>query len=258
MGDKERIKKNGQVTLFIIIALVVIAVGLLIYFFFPKIKSGFTFEQETPEKYIQTCLEREIQTAVDTLSVQGGSITPEHYMLYQGDKIEYLCYQEEYYLTCVVQQPLLKRHIEEEIKKEIQKSAKLCFDELQKKYEKEGYGVNLKRGLMEVELLPKRIVTTFNTTLALTKEDSTQRVESFRVILNNNLYELVGIANSIIEWEARYGDSETTAYMGLYRDLKVEKKNQLDGTTIYILTDRNNGFRFQFASRSVAWPPGYG
>jgi hypothetical protein len=46
--------------------------------------------------------------------------------------------------------------------------------------------------------------------------------------------------------------------MNYYHDLKVEKKKQLDGTNIYILTDRNNENKFQFASRSVAWPPGYG
>jgi len=77
------------------------------------------------------------------------------------------------------------------------------------------------------------------------------------VILNNNLYELVSIVNSILNWEARYGDSETTIYMNYYHDLKVEKKKQSDGSTIYILTDRNTLDKFQFASRSVAWPPGY-
>ena len=46
--------------------------------------------------------------------------------------------------------------------------------------------------------------------------------------------------------------------MNYYHDLNVEKKKQSDGSTIYILTDRNNENKFQFASRSVAWPPGYG
>ncbi|MFH1240218.1 MAG: hypothetical protein V1672_03295, partial [Candidatus Diapherotrites archaeon] len=97
---------------------------------------------------------------------------------------------------------------------------------------------------------------TFNSSLVLTKE-STEKYDLFSVVLNNNLYELVSVANSILNWETRYGDSETTNYMTYYHDLKVEKKKQSDGSTIYILTDRNNGNKFQFASRSVAWPPGY-
>ena len=77
-------------------------------------------------------------------------------------------------------------------------------------------------------------------------------------MLDNNLYELASIAESIVEWEATYGDSETTTYMNYYHDLKVEKKKQTDGTTIYIVTNRDTRNKFQFASRSVAWPPGYG
>jgi len=46
--------------------------------------------------------------------------------------------------------------------------------------------------------------------------------------------------------------------MTYYRDLKVEKKKQTDGSTVYILTKMDSGDKFQFASRSVAWPPGYG
>jgi hypothetical protein len=41
-----------------------------------------------------------------------------------------------------------------------------------------------------------------------------------------------------------------------YHDLKVEKKKQIDETSIYILTNRDTGEKFQFASRSYAFPPG--
>jgi hypothetical protein len=56
--------------------------------------------------------------------------------------------------------------------------------------------------------------------------------------------------------EARYGNSETTIYMDYYHNLKVEKSEQTDGSTVYRLTDRKDGSVFQFASRSIAWPPG--
>ena len=46
--------------------------------------------------------------------------------------------------------------------------------------------------------------------------------------------------------------------MILYPGVKVEKYKQEDGTTVYILTDRNTNDKFQFAVRSLAWPPGYG
>jgi len=187
--------------------------------------------------------------------VQGGSLEPEHYFMYMGDKIEYLCYTNEYYQTCVVQQPMLKQHIERELQNSIKDKVDLCFDELKISYEKKGYIVDLKKGDTKVELLLKRIDSNFEYEITLTK-DSSEKYEEFNIILNNNLYELVGVVNNILKWESTYGDADPTIYMDYYRDLKVDKFKQDDGSTIYILTDRNNRRKFQFASRSVAWPPG--
>ena len=75
--------------------------------------------------------------------------------------------------------------------------------------------------------------------------------------MNNNIYELTSIAESILNWEAQYGDVETMTYMSFYKDLKVEKYKQTDGSKIYILTNRNTGDKFQFATRSYAFPAGY-
>jgi hypothetical protein len=249
---------KGQVTIFIIIAIIIVGAVVLIYFLAPKTKVGTGFDANNPVGFIQNCLQDEIGKTVDLVSSQGGSINPGFSYTYQGEKVEYLCYTSEYYRTCVVQQPLLKQHIESEIKDGISGKAEACFNSLQENYKNEGYTVNLQIGKTTVELLPKRVVTRFdNYTLTISKGD-TARYNSFNVVLNNNLYELVSIANSIIDWETRYGDAETTIYMSYYKDLKVEKLKQQDGTTIYILTDRNIGNKFRFASRSVALPPGYG
>jgi len=249
-------KKKGQVTIFIIIGILIVVLGVLIYMVYPGIKTTINTEQKNPSQFIQSCIEEEIEDAVDRISTQGGELEPEHYFLYKNEKIEYLCYTNEYYKTCIIQQPLLKNHIESLIKDEIEDEVEACFDSLVESYEEKRYQVNLREGDLTIELLPKRIVATFNHSLTLTKE-GTENYEEFRVVLNNNLYELISITNSILDWEAKYGDAETTLYMNYYRDLKVEKLKQSDGTTIYILTDRNNGNKFQFASRSIAWPPGY-
>ena len=249
-------KKRGQVTIFIIIAVLVVGIGVLIYMLSPGIKTTITGEAKSPEQFIQTCLEEDIENSVEVLSLQGGSLEPEHYIINQGETVEYLCYTNEYYRSCVIQQPLLKQHIESEIKGDIDGVVRNCFNALKENYVGSGYSVDLREGSTKVELLPKRIVTSFTHVLVLTKGE-TETHNSFNVILNNNLYELVGITNSILESEALYGEAETTLYMNYYQDLKVEKLKKSDGTTVYILTDRNNDKKFQFASRSMALPPGY-
>jgi len=256
---KETGEKKGQVTIFIIIAVLLVAMVILFFIFRDNIPSeiGGTKKQANPYAFIQGCLESEIKTNVDKLALQGGSVNPKHYILYQGERIEYLCYTEEYYKTCTMQQPNLQGHIEKEIAEAIQTKSRECFNSMKDIYEKQNYEVSLRLGEASVELLPRRIVTTFNHTLILRKGDS-KTYDSFNIILNNNLYELISIASSILNWEARYGDAETTLYMDLYKNLKVEKKKQTDGSTVYILTNRDNLNKFQFSSRSLAWPPGLG
>ncbi len=248
--------KRGQVTIFIIIAILIIGAAVSIYLLVPKAKIGTVFDATNPSGFIQTCLEDKIGKTVDLISSQGGSVDPKFFFTYQGQKIEYLCYTAEDYATCVVQQPLLKQHIESEIKENISEDVGTCFNNLQENYRNAGYTVNLQTGKTTVELLPKRIVTRFDGYVLTVTKGETAKYNSFLVVLNNNLYELTSIANSIIDWETKYGNAETTLYMSYYKDLKVEKNTQQDGTKIYILTDRNNEKKFQFATRSVAFPPG--
>jgi hypothetical protein len=248
-------QKKAQVTIFVIIAVVIVALGALAYFFIPKIQTGFGVSTNNPDVYMQNCMEDYVKEAVSTMSVQGGSFNPANYILYNGTKVEYLCYSSEYYTACAMQQPLLKEHIESELERHVKAQKELCLDSLRESFERQGYNVALGQGGTGVELIPGKIRVTFNNTLTLTKESS-ERYDHLSVVVDNNLYELVGIANSILNMEARYGNSETTIYMDYYHNLKVEKSEQTDGSTVYRLTDRKDGSVFQFASRSIAWPPG--
>lgn len=249
--------KRSQVTIFIIIGLVIVALAIAIYFLLPKIKNTSTTSDENPYVFMQKCLEDDLAQSVNTTSNQGGSITPENYFLYEDERLEYLCYTNEYYKPCVVQQPLLISHIEKEINNDMKDEISLCLNDLKSTFEKRGYTVVLNKGGSQVELLPKRVSVRLNSSLTLTKGDS-QKYDSLSIVVNNNLYELASIANSIIKWETTYGDADPTTYMTYYRDLKVEKYKQEDGTKVYILTDRTTGNKFQFASRSIAWPSGLG
>ena len=250
-------KKRGQVTIFIIIAIAIVGFGVLAFLFYPRLQTTIRPGQENPPAFIQTCIEDDIKSNVRMLSLQGGNIEPEYYTLYDNQRVEYLCYTAEYYGTCIIQQPMLKEHIENEIKQRIKENVKSCFASLKREYERRGYNVNLNEGDISIELLPKKIVSTFDYSLTLTKTEQ-ERYDSFVVVLDNNLYELTSIANSIIEWEEAFGDADTTAYMAIYPNLKVEQKRKSDGSKIYIITERESGNKFQFASRSGVLPPGWG
>lgn len=250
--------KRGQITVFIIIGIIIIAAAVIAYLLIPKTQTNNSFDSKNPNGFLQNCLENTIKSSIENISLQGGSINPDFYFSYNGSKVEYLCYTAENYATCVVQRPLLQEHVESEIESDITSPVQDCFSKLVDNYKNEGYNVNLQTGRTIITLLPNKVLANFSGYVLNISKGETSVYNSFSVIVNNNLYELVNVANSIIDWETTYGDAPTNVYMTYYKDLKAEKMVQEDGTKVYILTDRNSGLKFQFASRSDALPPGYG
>ena len=245
-------QKKAQVTLFILIAIAIFAVVLVI--FYPRIKVFFA--PSTPVNFVEECVKEDVENAIKTLSLQGGSIKPSFYLENQGIKIEYLCYTNLYFKTCVMQQPMLKQHIEREIKEQVEGKAKACISGLKEEMEKRGYAVSGDYKSLDVRIAPSNIIITLNAKIAFTKE-STQTFNNFEIRKASSLYTLVMMATSILNFEARYGDSETMTYMFYYPSIKVEKVKQGDGSKIYSLTDISNNEKFVFATRSLSFPGGY-
>jgi len=74
---------RGQLTIFIIVAIVVVAIVALL-FAIPKLRTSVGFEKPlSPENFIQTCLEDTIKENVELISLQGGSLEPSPSILYQ-------------------------------------------------------------------------------------------------------------------------------------------------------------------------------
>jgi hypothetical protein len=249
-------KKRGQVTIFIIAGIFLVIFAFLIYFFYPRIASTFTQTSKSPFDQMKECIEPTLEESVKTLLKQGGSMNPELYYEYNGEKISYLCYTVEDYKTCVVQKPILINSFQNEIRREISKASDECLNRLVESYEKKGYKVKLRKAPMEVEIVPNYIVLKYDHTLELEKVDK-EVYSGFNLKYKSQLYDLLMIAGSILDFEVYYGDSEITSYMDYYRDIKVEKNRRAEGTKIYNVENTETKERLSFATRSLAWPAGY-
>ena len=250
------IKKRGQLTISVIIAIVLIA-GVILLFFFRSRLTGIFGGEFSPQGYLAQCIEPEIKRGVQILAAQGSYQEPEGFILYQGNKIQYLCYTKDYYKTCVVQQPMIKQNFERELNSLIKNRADQCARDLISEYEKRGYSVSSGEIKPEVSIIPNKILVRFNIPLSVTKE-TTQKFQGFDVEIDSQMYDLLFIASSIVDYETKLGDSATELYMQYYPNLKIEKVKLSEGTKIYKLTDVVSSEEFSFASRSLAWPAGYG
>lgn len=249
------VNKKGQLTIFIILGIFVVAV-VAVFFAVPGLRESVGLKKtESPENFIQNCLENEIKSNAEQIGLNGGSLEPEFYYLYQGNQLQYLCYSNEYYKPCVVQIPFLRKHIETEIAESIKDDVEFCFDSLEQNYQKSNYQTTLKKGETRIDLLPGRIITTINNEFTFSKNGATERREEFSIVVNSKLYELSAISENIVEWEATIGDANVDRYKDFYSWLTPDKFKQTDGTTVYILAEKETGGKFQFASRSIALSP---
>jgi len=250
-------QKKGQVTIFVIIAIFIVILGVLIFLFYPKLKITSKFNEDNPEAFLQNCVEDALKENVKTISLNGGYYNPEFFYMHQDEKFSYLCYSNQYYELCTVQEPFLKDRVESEITNSTKEKVNECFNSIKEKYLQKGYSVDLKQGQIVTEILPDKILMSFpKYEITITKE-TTKTFNSFNIFLNNNLYLLVSIATNIIKWETAFGEADALVYMLVYDGLKIQKLKQFDGTKLYIIEDKKTGEKFQFASRSLAFPPGY-
>jgi hypothetical protein len=255
MSLKKGLSKKGQITIFLIIAVVIISAVIVFFNLYPKFKANFSTGQKTPSTFIQDCIQDKIKETSEKVGMRGGSINPENSILYNNTNVEYLCYTNERDRPCVVQQPLLVAHMEREMKDALENDVKLCFNSMAESYTKSGYKVNVKEGEVKFELQPKKIISTFNYSVSMNK-GQTQNYEDFMVVIDNNLYELAMIAMSIMEWESTYGDAYPEIYMKYYHNLVVEKQAAGGGAIVYVIRDINTKNKLQFAVRSRVWASG--
>ncbi len=249
--------KRGQTTIFVIVAIAIVVGIVLIYLFYPRLEAIF-FDIEDPSDFLRSCVEEDVLKSIAILSEQGGYAQPEGFIEFEGSRVKYLCYNAQYYLPCIVQQPLIKTRFEQELASMIEDKADSCIRELKASYERRGYRVSEgATSAVEVHIVPRQIIVDFMRSFQITK-GTTEKFDGFEVALSSELYSLLMVGTSILDYESTYGDSETTLYMRYYPNLRVEKLKLGDGSKIYTITDVTTQERFRFATRSLAWPGGYG
>lgn len=255
--------KKGQVTIFVIIAILIIG-GLIIFFAATDVGKR-TLENFTQTGEfdvignLKTCIEENEKINDDIIKIlsQGGNLNPEFSYMFGGVELSYLCYTSEDYETCINQEPVLVGHVENEIHDVIKPEINSCIQSLRKQLSDRNYNVNAGNLITGVNLTEGNIIINIGYPLTISKDDSTKSFEGFQIRKKSKAYSLITLSTSIINFEARYGDSDPNTYMLLYPQIRVEKLKQGDGTTIYKVSDRSTEESFNFAVRSLVFPPGY-
>jgi hypothetical protein len=245
--------KQGQVTIFIILALIIISV-LLIYFLWAKP----TYFLNTTEKpSIESCMADAVKSSMADMEKQSGFPELTFSYSYQGEKIPYLCYTNLYLQPCLNQKPFLTQYFTEELKKNAKAGVLQCYNNYLEDLKARGYQVVSGENSLDLNLNPGQIIIQLNAPVVISKESSEQ-FTTFKTTINSHIYELLLMATYIIQQETKYGDAIIDEPRILYPYIDINKINREDGNTIYFIEDKNTKDQIKFAIRSMAWPIGFG
>ena len=258
MQRKNKTRK-AQVSIFVIIAVIlVVIVGL---FFFLKDKVGIKFggvNQDfitNPEIFIDSCLQPSVRETADLMIKQGGYVNPTLYRDFENERVAYLCYQEDYYYSCVNQEAVLLTHLKDEIREAILPDMNDCFKQLEDGIKRSGGSFTRSNLNYEIKLDSKRITVEISLDGKIEKSGEMNNVKAMRSVITHPLYDLAVVVQEITRQEAEHCDFEQLGFMLFYPHIGVEKFVTGDDTTVYTVIDRESNKNFRFAVRSCVVPP---
>jgi len=127
---RNKINQRGQITIFVILALILI-VGIIFIFLLIREPEVEIVSEQNPQAYIEGCTRDAVEEALELVMLNAGDIEPKGSVLYHGRNVSYLCYNRNYYGACINQKPLLIEHIEDEINVYIKPRISNCFQVLE-------------------------------------------------------------------------------------------------------------------------------
>jgi len=250
----KKIKNKGQITIFIIVAIILVAIALF-FIFYSKIKPA-SINPLNVQDYIDSCMKTSGQEAINLVEERGGYLNPGNYILYKNKTIGYTCYNKNYYQTCIMQTPNLIGFEAEQIRGYSLSKINSCFDSLKIDLEKRNYRAIMQEGNFSVELSPGKVILEDNRKMTITKNEQTLNYGNFQAVIPSRLYEFADIAQEISNQEAKFCNFEYLGYMILYNSWIIDKDELNGQNKIYTIKDKNTQEEFRFAVRSCALPAG--
>lgn len=244
--------KRGQVTIFIIIAIFLVAgVALVLIFFSDQIFSNPDLTGSDPVTYISTCMEDSIEEDLEIMLIQGGYLqNPLNISFKIGNEnyydISYLCYSEDD-SYCEIQQPSIINKMESELETSLDEEAQDCFELFLNSLEEEGYTVSGNYNSLSVDIKDGEIVFELDSELTYTKEDDSSRVEDISFDYYSEAWGIGKVVQDIMKKESKVGTFDRFDYMDKHAEYYINLYITLNSTKIYSIENENSGEEFRFA-----------
>jgi hypothetical protein len=249
--------KKAQMTIWIIIAIIVITFSLIVLFVFNPFKISFNKQttMQKPDVFISDCMKDFIIETADIISVKGGYYEdPNIYIGYDGQKVGYLCYTNIPFTNCSNQQPFLTYFVEQQIKEQTIQSDIInrCLTNYKQDLIKKGYSVEtcekINSNKFNVTFGEQKIILPIDCFVHIKKEDKNYNFDKINVEIEHPLPEFVEMAKKIIETEIETGDFPLILVQTYNPSLEI--KIERGESRVYILQKINTDKKFVFGIKN--------
>jgi hypothetical protein len=256
------LNKRGQVTLFVILALILV-VGIILFFVIRNASPGsddnIRGEGINPESYLVNCMKDTIEEEVRSLGYTGGSLDNDLKISFEFEdepnrEISYLCYTPETYRACNIIEPLLMNSLEEKIIDRLNEDSLVekCWSSLISNYESEGYEVTESYDDFSLDLFPGELrIELEDSKIDLIKGDDSINIRDIILEFPTKLYDNVYVAIEIANQQSEHGSFNELGYMEFYPDADITFTYAEGDTKIYTIKNKETDEVFRFAIRSL-------
>ncbi len=244
-------KKRGQVTLFIIIGILIVASVILVLY----LRGQLFFGPVTPENlntkmipirdHVIKCMQEVSPQYIEKIGLQGGYLsTPtDTYRMWNNETVSYLCYNVKNQPNCY-NRMLTKAHMEQELQDALNLGLSQCID--MSKFQGKGYDIVWGTRKTSVEIGDDKIIVTVKMPITIKKDEVSITEQEFISNFNYPLGRLYNIAQDMIDVESQYGEFDQLTYMLMKKGQYIIDKQRPYPDKLYILKTKDNPYIFQF------------
>jgi hypothetical protein len=249
--------KRGQVTIFIIIGILIVAAILLALYFTGKI-SFVNTPSENPEAYLRNCMMTSAKEAEKIVLESNGhpQVNSTNYVFYNKEKIPYACTVSEFYAKCIPQDPGFFSYITRLMENKVARDTENCLNTLVEDFEDKGYVVQVDPGNTTLRIQKESIYVDFGRRIYATRDQDSKQIANIDATYGTKLYSIIKLEQTIVNYESTICDFNKNNWMKYDNSVMIFTTRTSDQTKIYTLKERLTGREIKFAIKTCLLPAG--
>lgn len=247
-------KNKGQVTIFIILAIIIVA-GVALFFLF---RSGaipqFGGEEfDNPIPFMESCIGEKMEENLALSTSQGGFVDPEFFKINNDVKATYLCYNRGLFDSCINQHPVYITEITEDLESHIEPVIEDCYLQLESSLEEGGADVRVSEvGSFDITLALGKVFLDLNRKITVSRTEDSLEINEINLVYPSKIYDLAKIAAQISRDESKYCNFNFINYMGIHPETEVDLRVMSDQSKVYTIKDKKTLQNMSVAIRGCA------